>query len=280
MLLLASYTVLKTSGSHPGSSGAPGDLTCAQPTCHTDAQISSDSGLVNTLLFSSPDTTYIPGKTYTLTLQVNKPFISKFGFELVALKDSNATNIGTITPIETTRTQLLNYLSMSNDPRVSITHKSAGTTTSTAGSIQWRMKWQAPWDSAGTITFWYASNCTNNNGQNTGDKIFLSKLQIRPYVAPVVTGVDNVVADDRSFTAFYNAGNRSVDLGFYSGGNGEAKIFIYDESGREIAERNLKVSKGSQTGAIRLPENLPKGVYLVKLEKEHSVTSKKIIIEQ
>ncbi|MCE3259472.1 MAG: hypothetical protein K0S12_1113, partial [Bacteroidetes bacterium] len=51
VLLLASYTtaVKKTSGAHPGSTGAPGDLTCAQQGCHTGAQVVPNAVLNNTL---------------------------------------------------------------------------------------------------------------------------------------------------------------------------------------------------------------------------------------
>src|SRR5436853_3611337 len=94
LIFMASYTVLKTSGSHPGSTGAPGDLTCSQFGCHITASVTQDSGLVNKLLFSANDTTYLPGNSYTLTLQVTDSHCQKFGFELVALKDSTDTNIG------------------------------------------------------------------------------------------------------------------------------------------------------------------------------------------
>src|SRR5688572_20708998 len=96
LIVFANYTVLKTAGSHPGSTGAPGELTCAQASCHTDAQVSQDFGTVNNLIYSDPNAEYIPGQSYTLTLQVTKALVSKFGFELNALEDLATTNIGTL----------------------------------------------------------------------------------------------------------------------------------------------------------------------------------------
>src|SRR6478735_7589051 len=90
-------TYKKTAGSHPGSTGAPLDQTCAQTGCHIDAQVIPNAITNTTLSFSASDTTYIPGQTYTLTLKAkglgSNP-TTKFGFELVALTDKDSLNAG------------------------------------------------------------------------------------------------------------------------------------------------------------------------------------------
>lgn len=284
--ILASYTVLKTSGSHPGSTGAPGDLTCAQSGCHTTASITQDSGLVNTLLFTSIDTTYTPGTNYTLTLQVAKPNISKFGFELVALKDSTNTNIGNFTVIESTRTQKINHLAGGGDLRFSMTHKTAGTTTSTPGSTQWKMRWTAPPTNVGTITFWYATNCTNNNGLNTGDQLFLSHFQIRPFVpldttsgdTTILTGV-NKYSLDKKFVAYQETSTHSLLLKFTASKEENAMVKVYDISGKIILEEDLKVIAGENFQKVVLPNNCCDGAYFLKFYTEDKVYTKKIILE-
>jgi hypothetical protein len=275
----AGFTVFKTSGAHPGSTGAPGDLTCAQSGCHTDAKVTADDGTVNTLLFSTPDSTYKPGETYTLTLQVQLPSIQKFGFELLALKDSTNSNVGTLGALETSRTQLINHFGPSNDLRYSMTHKTAGTMTSTSGAIQWKMKWTAPPADAGTITFWYATNCTNNNGFATGDKLFLSHFTIHPEatVDTSTTGIASLRHDGLQVRAFRDGGAQYVEIG--SGPvSGAARVSIYDISGRLLLEKNTELMAGEKR-TIRLPEGCCAGTCLLKLCTDGAEFRKKIILE-
>jgi hypothetical protein len=289
VLVMASYTAYKTSGSHPGSTGAPGDLTCAQSGCHVTASVAQDSGLVNKLLFTSNDTTYTPGTTYTLTLQVAKSQISKFGFELVALKDSTNTNIGNFTLIESTRTQKINHMAGGGDLRYSMTHKTAGTSTASPGAIQWRMKWTAPPANAGTITFWYASNCTNNNGFNTGDQIFLSHFQIRPFV-PVdtsggndttnITGIQKFHADLDRLRAYQDGNSNFLTVNFSSFAEQESKVMLYDVTGKLILTEEVHFVPGHNLEKIKLPVDCCEGAYFVKLAADGRIYTNKIILEK
>jgi len=285
VLVLASYTVYKTSGAHPGSTGAPGDLTCAQSGCHVTAPVNLDTGIVNTLLFTSNDTTYTPGNSYTLTLQVAKAGISKFGFELVALKDSTNTNIGTFTAIETTRTQKINHVAGPGDTRFSMTHKTAGTTTSTPGAIQWKMKWTAPPTNVGTITFWYATNCTNNNGFNSGDELFLSHFQIRPVAD--TTSVDTTVttgirqfALQNSLRAYQESNSQNLSINFSTYKEQNGKITLHDITGKLILEKEVRFAPGHNMERIRLPENCCEGPYVVKVYADNKLYTNKIILEK
>jgi hypothetical protein len=289
VLLLASYTVYKTSGAHPGSTGAPGDLTCAQSGCHVTASVLQDSGLVNTLLFTSNDTTYTPGNSYTLTLQVTKPQISKFGFELVALKDSTNKNIGNFTLLEGTRTQKINHMAGGGDLRFSMTHKTAGTSTSSPGAIQWKMKWTAPTTNVGTITFWYASNCTNNNGQNTGDQVFLSHFQIRPYVpedttggndTTITTGMKKINPDLNRLRAYQESNSHFLSVNFSSYTEQEGKIMLCDVSGRLLLAEPIRFVPGHNMQRLELPANCCEGAYFVKVVADNRVYTNKIILEK
>ena len=131
------------------------------------------------MIFPNADSTYIPGETYSITLKVQLAGIAKFGFELVALRDSDSTNTGQIIITEPTRTQDLAYV-VAVGPRTSVAHKTAGTPAISTGFTQWTFDWTAPATNEGTITFYYATNCTNNNNSASGDKIYLSSFQIKP----------------------------------------------------------------------------------------------------
>lgn len=285
VLVLASYTIYKSSGSHPGSTGAPGELTCAQLGCHMNANVSQDTGQVNTLLFSSNDTTYTPGASYTLTLQVTKATVQKFGFELVALKDSTNTNIGSFSILESVRTQLINHVTGGGDLRYSVTHQSAGTNTSSPGAIQWKMKWTAPPTNVGTITFWYTSNCTNNDGQATGDWLFLSHFQIKPF-APADTTSDTTTTGMRQFVlenslrAYQENNSRNLSVNFSAYKEQKGKITLHDVTGKLILEREVQFVPGHNMERIRLPENCCEGTYFVKVYTGNKLYTRKIILEK
>jgi hypothetical protein len=281
LIVFASYTVLKTSGAHPGSTGAPGDQTCMQSGCHTGT-VTLDTGIVNTLVFSSIDTTYLPGQSYTLTLKVNKPFIQKFGFELLALQDSNNTNIGDFTLIESTRTQTVSYPSGS-EVRHSVTHKTAGTTTSTPGAIQWRMRWTAPPADAGTITFWYASNCTNNNGNENGDHIFLSTFQIRSKDTTTIdtstTGIKDLNLKN-ALRAYQEGNSQTLSINFASYTQQKGTVVLSDASGKLILEKEIQIVPGHNMERVKLPDNYSEGLYIVKLYTDKNVYTNKILLRK
>jgi hypothetical protein len=277
-LFFASYTVLKTAGSHPGSTGAPGESTCAQNGCHSDAQIGVNTPGVNTLLFSASDSVYIPGQTYTLTLQVNSSHTSKFGFELVALRDLNITNTGTIGILDPLRTQITNH-TVGNDIRQCITHETAGTPSLSPGFTEWKMKWAAPSTDVGTITFYYATNCTNDDGMETGDNIYLSSFRIKP---PVTTNaVKNSLASDLEINvnAFFNRDSREIILNYSIPKPTHVKTRVSDYAGASIFENRSSLRSGEQIEKINLPANYTKGTYVIQLILDNRAISKKIIVD-
>ena len=64
-VVLSSSVILKLSGAHEESTGAPNEKTCAQTTCHADASVSPGT-LVNTFTFNGGDSVYTPGETYPI----------------------------------------------------------------------------------------------------------------------------------------------------------------------------------------------------------------------
>lgn len=182
---LSSFIVVntyKTSGGHPSATGAPGEKTCADATtgCHSNAAIVKDTtNVVNTFIFSSIDSSYTPNQTYNITLNAQKSAITKFGFEIVALTKSNNANAGTWVITDANRTHTL-VGSAPFSSRKYVTHSSNGTPAVSSGLGQWTFIWKAPSSNMGKITFYYTTSCTNNNGANTGEQLFLSNFEIHP----------------------------------------------------------------------------------------------------
>ena len=169
--------VNKTSGGHPSSTGAPGELTCARSGCHTDASIIKDSP-VNTFTYSDPNNTYNLGGSYSLAIEVNVPNIKKFGFMVVAIDSATKKNAGTWWITEPLNTHIIEGEAPVTD-RMYVTHTADGTVPTATGKSKRNFRWQAPKNNVGTIIFYYVTNATNKNDASNGDKLYQSSYKIR-----------------------------------------------------------------------------------------------------
>lgn len=279
IMLFANYTVIKkVAGSHPGSTGAPLDLTCAQAGCHTDAQVIPNAVNNNTLIFSSVDSSYVPGSTYQMTVQVQGSAASpsaRFGFEIGVLKDSDSLNVGQfiITDVSPLRTQIITH-PIGSDLRYSVTHKSVGTPSISTNFNRWTFSWTAPPVNEGNITFWYATNCTNNNGQNTGDRIYLHKFQIHPANLSSVKDI----ADDYELKAFYDNESNEMVISYDLKGQRNVQVSVFDVAGKNVYNNAIAKLSGVQKQKIPLGTTYSKGTYLIQLQINGQKVTKKIIV--
>jgi hypothetical protein len=272
IFVLASYSVIKTSGAHPGSTGAPKDQTCAQHGCHS-AQVVQNPVGINTLTFSSPDSTYVAGQIYTITIQVQKPLVDKFGFEVQAIKDADSTDIGSWIITDVARTHMLNHVVPPGLNRNSVTHNAAGTVTTAPNTNQWTMNWQAPPSNEGNITFYYATNCTNNNGLSTGDMIYLSSFTIKPKITSV-----KELSDVHELKLYYDAETKELNINYDVKGNKKIGLKVFDCVGKMIYEMPVVNLSGKQKQTVALGNEHKAGTYLVQLGINDQQTSRKVVV--
>lgn len=255
-----------------GYSGAPAsNLTCQAGGCHsgsTTADASQfilqmdtlQSGLTSGVVTSA--TTYIPGKTYYMSLQLTGTG-SRYGFELSSLNGSNAQS-GAFTVTSTTTTTIV------NGPSTSVkcmSHKNAGTTKS------WIWKWTAP--AAGEdVTFYYDGMLANGNGNEAGDVVYKSNVTITAAQVP------NAIANVSSIS---NLGLYPTQTMAEFAMNIELKealkttIQIVDMRGsvvRTLFEGTL--NEGSNNVRYDIAD-LQKGNYIVNVNTEKGAVSKHLI---
>jgi hypothetical protein len=146
------------------STGAPGEGSCANSTCHS---VTPDLGRGQVAIQVMGDTVnYTPDSIYPLEVHVNNPYQSVYGFELTALNENN-NGTGSLL-----RTDSLNTTLQSSGGRQYIGHNSADTVNT------WSFKWQAPSSYEGDITFYAAGNAANGDGGPGGDSIYTSSLTL------------------------------------------------------------------------------------------------------
>ena len=193
----------KSLGPDPRHAGAPGDqpFACASAGCHTS---SPSGGPVNfhggavTATFSQ-GSTYTPGAPVAITVKVNDPVNSVYGFQMTARPDSNQANgqagrfvytansgLGVVCSNEAPRT--LNGNCPAGGPIEFIEHTQPSSGT-------WTFNWTPPTTASGPVHFYVAGNAVNGNVSSDGnDHVYTSHYVLTPSLgctsaAPVVTGV-------------------------------------------------------------------------------------------
>ena len=139
----------KTGG--PTSNG-----TCAN--CHGTGDNIGDGSFSITAPSS-----YVPGQVYPITVTLQDPGQSRWGFEATVIKNSDNSMGGTIASSTTlTGTGVssgITYIGQTTGTG------GDGTFAGTAnGPVNWSFNWTAPAAGSGTVTFYVAGNAANNSG--------------------------------------------------------------------------------------------------------------------
>lgn len=175
-IFIVSYPKLTTAyfnGSPGGKTNSPLDgSTCTM--CHSGI-LNSGQGSFN-ISSDIPSTGYVPGETYTISLQGEHPSYTKYGFELTA--ESSVGKVGGFTIVNSSQTQLTN----NNN---SVTHKNTGTLGSATKT--WTVNWTAPSTGQITVDFYAAGMAANGNTTNSGDEVYTTTYSVDEEVPVSVT---------------------------------------------------------------------------------------------
>jgi len=243
---------LFSSGTPGGKTGSPGDngITCTQ--CHSGTEITQD-GMISSNI---PALGYVTGETYEITLTSTDTDAGRFGFELTS-EDADGNKVGQFASSDGL-TQLAN-----GDK--SITHTSSGITPDGDGK-EWSFTWTAPSTDIGVITFYSAVNAANNNGATSGDVIYTSMMSYDE---------SSVGIGEEPLEAFFNMSpNPSFGYVQIAHDYNSAKLTIIDMSGK-IVFQEVNYMNSAQ---IEL-SNLNKGIYLVQLQSDNYIKTKKLMIK-
>lgn len=253
---------LNTGGAGTGRTGAPGEGNCTQ--CH-NGTVQSGTGF-NLVTFADNNglvTSYTPGQTYHVVVSMTTNN-AKNGFQIVALNSSDA-QAGSITITDATNTQV----NTGAAGKKYVNHKSAGTAFST-----WTFDWTAPATNVGDVTFYLATNQTNNQSNDSGDIIRVSQHVIGS------TASINENEAKTSIQLGYVAATNSLKIDLSTLSNGEAFLNLVNTAGQSVFTENLgMVNVGENNLAVKLNNELPKGMYIANVSVNNNFVSKKIMIQ-
>ncbi len=256
-LLTGGSTLLraKTDGAPVANTNSPGDgQTCARTGCHSGTA-SERAGLISSDI---PETGYLSGETYTITVSIDEPDVVKFGFQ-ASPQDAAGELLGVMEVTDAVQTKIIGGGKY-------ITHN--GTGTAGTGSKSWSFNW-TPEAATGDVTFYTAVNASNNGNNATGDKIYFSSLKVSedPDNIPLTIG-QNTALDFDAWTD---------NLNLYIQGASEmesATVYVTDLSGRMLIQQHF-----NQGNSITVPvNNWANGVYLVRVLSNGQYGVKKVMV--
>lgn len=262
-IILASIAIILSlfhkSYSNPGGSpgnytGGPGDGTCAASGCHTGTTPINNSSHV-TLSTNIPAYGWTEGQTYTFTLTLSLTGNSKSGFQIGTFGGSD---VGTFIASTDAKIQ-------TSGKRA--THKSSSNTGTNGRS--WTFDWTAPSSSSvDSLSFYYAVNACNGNGNESGDVTHLGHTTIYRNV----TGI-NEKSTSTVFQVYPNPIQTGSNLHISSKDLLQGHIYIYDLKG------SMMLSKSFQNNQEELnTSSFNKGVYILKIQTPKKTQEQQILV--
>ena len=273
VLIMSSTTPESMSLGAPASStGAPNEQTCAVSGCHSDHQLNAGTAQINFEVAGHP-LDYEPGKIYTFKISVSDPNVVRFGFQLVALKNSDNSNIGEFMITEPSRTQLIQ-----NDvkllDRQYVTYTFPGTSAIKTGIGEWTVDWKAPLQDEGLVSFYLGAISANDDGTDGGDWSYTQSISLS---SNAHSGIANTSIYQKMKWTYDN--ERSLLNVCVPGINyTTARVYLYDVSGK-LLKTVLAKDQNLNAVSIEIPvTDVPKGTYLIKVNGGERAFTEKIII--
>lgn len=178
LFVLLSASIDKSSSGAPAShTGAPDEKTCTTAGCHDDHEINSGTAHLN-LEFGENVTHLIPGKTYSIKIQIHDKDVKRFGFQLLALGDKSKQNAGRFEITDSHRTQILKNRKTLTD-REYVTYTFNGTDAVSPGLGEWMVNWTAPENLKEKVTFYFAAVSGNDDMGDKGDYTFTQQVTFK-----------------------------------------------------------------------------------------------------
>ncbi len=175
VMVQADLTEILSFGAPPSSTGAPGEISCAESGCHDDGPIPQNHGS-HLLSIETRNGTFIPGDTALITVHVQDPEVQRFGFQVTAI-DEYGTAIGEFLITDSLHTQIM-HSHVDLTDREYVTYTKAGTLASQTGKYSWTFKWIIPQTQSSYARFYLATVSANNDNRDKGDKVFLRDTTI------------------------------------------------------------------------------------------------------
>jgi hypothetical protein len=241
-------------GNRTGSPGSAG--TCASAGCHTGG-----SGTVTGEIIvrkksagpsSEPVVVYEAGEQYTITVNGTGTDKPGFGFQLVALNESNQ-SVGSFSGFPA-------HVGSTQTNGVTVVEHTLPL-TATGGNYNISFDWTAPSSGSPKVTFHGIINAVNATGGNDND-VVSAPFQTR--LSP--TSIPNVTRNIE-VRLFPNPARNSIQVVIGNTLPGTHMLVVYDLSGKKMYEASILPDNGRLETTI-VTEKWASGVYYLQIFKD------------
>jgi hypothetical protein len=249
----------------PDHTGAPKQLTCAEAGCHASAELNAGPGKVE-MWTNIPNTGWVPGQTYEITVKTSQEGRTAYGFQLMAWGHVDSASVGTLSAPNGSKAQVVGSWA---GPNKYATHK--GATISGSGWNSWTFNWTAPDanDTNEIVTFYATGVAANANGQSTGDYAYSTA---QTYNSSNYTNVKENQATE--FRVFPNPSTGEIFLDLSTIKADIKSISITDYTGKVI--QNKIVNKAMSVASVQINEG--SGLYFITVNTSENAISAKVMI--
>jgi len=245
-------------------SGSPlSNGTCGRAGCHDDGSFNPSIGV--RLLQNGADVdAYMPGETYTLSVQIasgGSP--TRYGFQTVALQGNDDQNAGEFGDTPT------GFSKVTLSERVYVEHNSP------RNEDRFEIEWTAPEAGTGAVRFYASGIAANGNGSSSGDGVaaLASPLTIDEATASSLFGVEALAANMRVFP---NPVADQLNLHIGTQQTGRYFLSVLNGQGKEILRETIHIQTGENMEHFNV-SHLASGHYFVRLSDGERVTTQKIL---
>lgn len=245
-----------SNGAPAGHTGSPADgVSCAKSGCHAGGPNQTNETIQ--IGADIPESGYVGGTTYNISVTMTKSGGQKFGFQL-SPQDNSGDAVGSLIAGSGTSITGGHYM----------THL-AGTTTASGGTKTWNFQWTAPTAGTGNVNVYYAGNFTNNMNNSSGDVIVTGS---------VVANESNVGISEAELASISVYPNPVIDEIHVAAIDVDEEIMItlYSMDGKKVLE---ETHEGGEVIVDVASKSLNTGVYFLHIEVEGKSTVKKLLIK-
>jgi hypothetical protein len=270
---------IATSQAFAFSSGPP-DHMAGNPPAFTSCQQCHGTAVGDGMLaLLDLPASYEEGVAYDLRVELQDPGQMRWGFELTVLDDVMNEQAGTLEITDAVNTQLSDNPSPDAD---FVKHTGTGTFAGTPdGPVTWDFRWVAPAGDA-DLTFYVAGNAANNNGNTSGDFIYLITAELS--ASTIGVELDPAPALATGLGASYpNPARFAASIPYHLGAAEHVTLRIMDVNGRVVRQlldrpQAAGTYEASWDGRDATGQRAASGIYFIVLDAGEAQTLERLVI--
>ena len=253
----------RAAASGVGATTAPGDGTVCT-TCHAGGNFGASVDVKLKDLASGEEVTeYVPGVTYAVEVSIGTSVApAGYGFQVIALQDSDNSSISTWANNVTANTQLTDASGRQYFEQSGI-----------ASDNILEAEWTAPAAGTGSVTFYAAGNAVNGTGSTAGDQAVTNEITFTENTTSTSAGLAKLGI---RLNTFPNPTVDNLTLMLETEESKDLIVNIYNLEGQKVDSQNVVAQPGENRFQFDVAA-YTSGIYFVEITDGANRTSTRFV---